>query len=74
MRKVFESEGCEAVILIDASNAFNSLNRQVALHNTQCMYPQFATILINTYRYPARLIINEGKEILSQEGTTQGDN
>ena len=74
MRKCFESEDCEAVILIDASNAFNSLNRQVALHNIQYICPQFATILINTYRYPARLIINEGKEILSQEGTTQGDN
>ena len=35
MRKKFESEDCEAVILIDASNAFNSLNRQVALHNIQ---------------------------------------
>ena len=71
MRKIFESEGCEAVILINASNAFNSLNRQVALHNIQYICPQFATTFINTYRYPARLIINEGKEILSQEGTTQ---
>ena len=74
MRNIFENEDCEAVILVDASNAFNSLNRQVALHNIQYICPQFATILINTYRNPARLIISAGKEILSQEGTTQGDN
>ena len=77
MRKIFESEGYEAVILIDASNAFNSLNRQVTLHNIQYIFPQFATILINTYRYPARLIINERKkwiilknDILEKEAKT----
>ena len=36
--------------------------------------PQFATILINTSRNHSRLIINNEKEILSQEGTTQSDN
>ena len=74
MKEIFEDDNCEAVILVDASNAFNSLNRQVALHNIQYIYPQFATILINTYRNHSRLIINNEKEILSQEGTTQGDN
>ena len=74
MKEIFEDDNCEAVILVDASNAFNSLNRQVALHNIQYICPQFATILINTYRNHSRLIINNEKEILSQEGTTQGDN
>ena len=36
--------------------------------------PKISTYLINTYRLPARLILGEGVEILSQEGTTQGDN
>ena len=74
MRNIFESEDCEAVILVDATNAFNVLNRRVALHNMQYILPQFAVVLINTYRLPSRLIISGGKEILSQEGTTQGDN
>ena len=74
MRLIYEKEETEAVILIDASNAFNSLNRQVALHNIQYICPQFATILINTYRNSARLFIQGGFEIKSQEGTTQGDN
>jgi hypothetical protein len=73
MRQVFESEGTDAVLLIDASNAFNCLNRSVALHNIQITCPKIATYLINTYRHPTRLFIAGGKEILSQEGTTQGD-
>ena len=74
MRDIFEHEEAEAVVLVDASNAFNSLNRQAALHNIQVICPTFATILINTYRLATRMMIAGGKEILSQEGSTQGDN
>ena len=74
MKQVFEDEDTEAVILVDASNAFNSLNRQVALHNIQYTCPPFAKVLINTYRQPSRLFVAGGKEISSREGTTQGDN
>lgn len=74
MQQIFNSEDCEAVILVDASNAFNAMNRRVALHNMQFILPAFAIVLINTYRTPSRLFITGGKEILSQEGTTQGDN
>ena len=31
MNTIFENEATEAIILVDASNAFNSLNRQVTL-------------------------------------------
>ena len=74
MHDIFKADGTEGVILVDASNAFNSLNRMVALHNVQYTCPDFATILINTYRTSSRLIISGGREILSEEGTTQGDN
>ena len=60
--------------LVDASNAFNSLNRNAALHNIQILCPQFSTILINTYRLPVRMIVFRSKDIVSNEGTTQGDN
>ena len=33
LRKIFEDEDTEAIILVDADNAFNRLNRAAALHN-----------------------------------------
>ena len=74
MRTIFESDDTEAVILVDATNAFNTLNRQVALHNVRITCPPFATILINTYRQGSRLSVANCDEITSLEGTTQGDN
>ena len=71
-RSAFESEECEAALFEDATNAFNSLNCQVALHNIRCLCPPIATILINLYRSPTELFI-DGDVILSQEGTIQGD-
>ena len=57
---------------MDASNVFNTLNRQTALHNIQILCPSIATAPINTYRAPSELYV-EGDVLLSQEGTTQGD-
>ena len=73
MREIFEQEITKAVILVDAENAFNKLNRQAALHNIQYLCPPFATVLINSYRKTSRLFITGGGEILSTESTTQGD-
>ena len=72
MRGLLESEGSEAVILVDASNAFNSLNREVALRNVRILWPILAAILLKTYHQPSRLFI-DGEHIWSQEDTTQGD-
>ena len=46
----FQSEDVEAVLLVDASIAFNSLNREAALYNIQFSCPTLATALINIYR------------------------
>ena len=58
----------------DRSNAFNSLNRIVALHNIQIACPSLSHILINTYRTSSRMIILGGAEMQSTEGTTQSNN
>ena len=50
----------------------NSLNRQVALQNIRRLCPPIATILVNSYRDPTDLFV-DNDVILSQEGTTQGD-
>ena len=52
VRTLFKKEETEALLLVDASNAFNSLNRQTALLNIQRLCPSLATILINTYTAP----------------------
>ena len=71
-RSAFESENVEAVLLVDASNAFNCINRQVALQNIRHLCPTIATILINSYRTNIDLFV-DGEVIRLQEGTTQGD-
>ena len=73
MRCKFEDDRTDAVILVDASNAFNSFNCQATLHNIQVICPQIATILVNTYHRPACFIILGAYDIYSLEGTTQID-
>ena len=69
---MFQSDDTEAVLLVDASNAFNSLNRNAALHNIMHICPSLAKVLVNTYREATELFIND-VTLYSVEGTTQGD-
>ena len=73
MRQIFRSPETEGILLVDATNAFNTINRQAALHNISILCPPLAPILINTYRAPVRMVITGSGEIESTEGTTQGD-
>ena len=73
MNQIFNEEGADGVLLIDATNAFNQMNRAVAMHNIRINCKEIALYIINTYRSPSRLFISGGGEISSQEGTTQGD-
>ena len=73
MHTIFANEETHCVLLVDASNAFNALNRRAALHNIQIMCPTIATALINTYREAISLFVIGGDTVFSVEGTTQGD-
>ena len=73
MSDIFAEDATDAVLFIDASNAFNSLNRDALLHNIRYLCPQMATYVRNCYPKPSRLFIAGGKELKSSEGTTQGD-
>ena len=64
----FQREETEALLLGNASNAFNSLDLQTALHNIQSLSLSLATALINTCRAPSELYVDG-----DVEGTTQGD-
>ena len=61
--------------MVDASNAFNCLNRKAGLQNTGILCPEIYTYLRNTYSTASDLYITGGKgyKIKSNEGTTQGD-
>ena len=72
LRELFERPETEAIILVVASNAFNNLNRQVALRNIQYQCTAIATMLTNCSRSHASLFVG-GQELPSMEGTTQGD-
>ena len=49
MHDVFQDEETEGILLADASNAFNRLNRAVCLCNVQHLCPSLAPTVINSY-------------------------
>ena len=61
-----------AVLLIDAENAFSSINRKVMLHTLKFICPIIPAYIINCYAFPSRICIVGRGEILSSEGTSQG--
>ena len=72
MHNLSETSEAEAIIFVDAANAFNSLNRKAVLHNIQHLCPSLAKVLFNMYREDVRLFVDR-ETVLSQERTTQGD-
>jgi hypothetical protein len=73
MKRAFENEAADGLLLVDADNAFNRLKRMVALLNMRHICPSLSVILINCYRAPASLFVAGGLELRSEEGVTQGD-
>ena len=59
MKEAFLKDDSEAVLLVDASNAFNLLSRDAALHNIQHLFPSLSTIVINIYREAPELFIDD---------------
>ena len=70
VRHLFASESTEGILLVDASNAFNCLNRANALANIRHLCPPFYTVLSNIYRESSELFLGRDT-LLSCEGTTQ---
>ena len=64
------------VLLVDASNAFNSLNHISMLLHVHKLWPHCARFVFNTYHgWPVLVIMMCGMSeyIMSKEGVTQGD-
>ena len=73
MSDIYHDADTHGIIQVDANNAFNTINRKMFLHNIKLICPEISIFIINCYQQPARLFVVGGIEILSQEGTTQGD-
>ena len=50
MNDIFKEEDTDALLLVDASDAFNTLNRKFLLHNIKYLCPHMATYIRNCYR------------------------
>ena len=74
IRDLFSLDDAEGLLLVDAKNAFNQINREAALLNCRILWPRCSRFLFNTYRgYPRIFIRGTNEILLSKEGTTQGD-
>uniref|UniRef100_A0A1X7VKB1 Uncharacterized protein n=1 Tax=Amphimedon queenslandica TaxID=400682 RepID=A0A1X7VKB1_AMPQE len=72
---LFEQRGRNGwgVLMIDATNAFNNMNRQSVLWNSTILWPSCSLFLFNNYRGWIPLVVNDSNAYLySKEGVTQG--
>ena len=61
MYDISNDEHSEAVLLVDAENAFNSINRNVMIHNISVVCPAISIYVSNGYQSAARLFVIGGK-------------
>ena len=73
MKKIFKEKSTEAVLLVDAENACNSINRKVFPHNISILHPAISIFVTNCYATPTRFFVKGGSKIKSNEGISQGD-
>ena len=73
MEDIFKEESTEAVLLVYAANASDSINGKVFLHSIFILCSAISTFVINCCSTPAQLFVIAGIELRSNEGTTLGD-
>ena len=72
MHSLFDDPQTEAILLADASDAFNNLNCQVSLANISVNCPAILPTLADMYIQLTSLFVG-GEVLLSSGGTTQRD-
>ena len=60
MNEIMSSQETVAILVVDATNAFNIINRQAALHNIGVIWPAISTMLNNTYQTPVKFFFTGG--------------
>ena len=69
---IFKEDDTKAVVMVDASNTFNSINREAFLRDTKVLCLALATFINTYYSISRYLFVHRGKPLRSSEGTTQG--
>ena len=72
MKFMFEQEETEAVLLVDAANAFNNINRKVLLHNIQISCPMLAQICHQLLHHTDAAFRNRGWRTAIKRGYNAG--
>ena len=58
---MFTDDDTEAMLMVvDASNTFNSINREAFLHNAKVLCPALDTFIKNCYLMPSDLFVQGG--------------
>ena len=73
MNEIMAEEETDGILLIDAPNASNFLNRASVLHDIQYLCPPLFKYKRNYYGIPAQLLVATGHEFESADSKTQGD-
>ena len=63
LRSMFSEDDSDEILLVEADNAFNRIDRNVILHNIRIICPTIATYVINSYGREARLFRRQGNYI-----------
>ena len=73
MKEIYSEDKCEGLLMVDASNAFNSLNHNVAMKSIQFVCPNLSQYIEITQDEVAQLYIagGNGEFLHSLECTTQ---
>ena len=75
MDRLFQDDKTEGLLLVVATDAFNSLNSSAALHKMPRICPALAQVFTNIYQNLIRqfVCVCGGGEISSREGTCEDD-
>ena len=72
LRDQYSKTSADAVLLIDAENAFNSLNRKLALKHIKNTCPSLLTAIKNSYSNSSKLFVNKKKPSTLKKGQPRG--
>lgn len=67
MNDLFQQNETKAVLLVDAENVFNSINKKAILHKISITCPVILTFVSNCYLVLARLYVFGNKDIKKEQ-------